>query len=255
MEPDIRDTFLQKWQAHVPGADLPIACYYTDDAGATPVAPEADGWRCVIADLGRVRHGTPLAFAAGTIGCNGGQRYFGYSRELRPKFEYFLSCGIPGEMDGERYKKTPELVAELMKHQTPFDAPGKYIVFKRWDQLEETDQPAVVIFFAPPDVLAALFTLAGFDSADPQSVVAPFASGCSSIVCHPLRELQGDNPRAVLGMFDISARPYVPAGVLTLALPWPLFVRMVDNMDESFLITDAWAAVKKRVVRNAGSKG
>lgn len=27
-----------------------------------------------------------------------------------PNFEYFLSCGIPGKLEGERYKKTPELV-------------------------------------------------------------------------------------------------------------------------------------------------
>lgn len=32
---------------------------------------------------------------------------------MRPKFEYFLSCGIPGEMEGERYIRTPEMVLDL----------------------------------------------------------------------------------------------------------------------------------------------
>lgn len=81
--------------------------------------------------------------------------------------------------------------------------------FKRWDRLDEADDPAVVIFFAPPGVLSGLFTLANFDEVDPQAVIAPFGSGCSSIVYHPYRELDSDRPRAVLGMFDVSARPCV----------------------------------------------
>ncbi len=48
-------------------------------------------------------------------------------------------------------------------------------------------------------------------------------------------------------MFDVSARPCVPAGVLTFAVPWPKFTRMVANMDESFLITSSWAKVQARL--------
>jgi hypothetical protein len=32
----------------------------------------------------------------------------GFFESPRPNIEYFLSCGIPGEMEGERYIKTPE---------------------------------------------------------------------------------------------------------------------------------------------------
>jgi hypothetical protein len=38
------------------------------------------------------------------------------------------------------------------------------IVFKRWDTLDEADSPEVVIFFAPPDVISGLFTLAIADA-------------------------------------------------------------------------------------------
>ena len=48
-------------------------------------------------------------------------------------------------------------------------------------------------------------------------------------------------------MFDVSARPFVPAGVLTFAAPMAKFARMVDNMEESFLITDSWAQVRRRI--------
>ena len=59
-------------------------------------------------------------------------------------------------------KKTPEIAAEFLKHVPTFKAPGKFIVFKRWDRLEELDKPEVVVFFAQPDVLSGLFTLANF---------------------------------------------------------------------------------------------
>ncbi len=171
---------------------------------------------------------------------------------MRPNFEYFLSCGIPGELEGERYKKSPELVKEHLKHQPPFEAPGQYIVFRRWDMLtKQDDDPAVVVFFAPADVLSGLFTLANFDEADPYGVITPFGAGCASIVDYPYRELGSQRPRAILGMFDVSARPCVPPGALTFAVPWPKFVRMVDNVRESFLITETWNKVRGRIGQTA----
>ena len=139
------------------------------------------------------------------------------------------------------------LVEQQLKQHPPFEAPGSTIVFKRWDRLDEQDDPAVVVFFAPSDVLSGLFTLANFDEVDSQAVIAPFGAGCASIVYHPLHELESQRPRAVLGMFDVSARPCVPSEVLTFAIPWPKFVRMVENMEESFLITGSWHKVRTRM--------
>jgi hypothetical protein len=42
--------------------------------------------------------------------------------------------------------------------------PIVFYVFKRWDTLDEADSPEVVIFFAPPDVISGLFTLANADA-------------------------------------------------------------------------------------------
>ena len=59
--------------------------------------------------------------------------------------------GVVGQvMEGERYKKSPEIVDQYMKDRAPFEAPAAYIVFKRWDELCTDDEPAVVIFFAAP---------------------------------------------------------------------------------------------------------
>ena len=60
-------------------------------------------------------------------------------------------------------------------------------------------------------------------------------------------EKEQDSPRCVIGMFDISARPFVEKDVLTFAAPMKKFQTMVANMDESFLITHSWEKVKKRV--------
>jgi uncharacterized protein (DUF169 family) len=247
MDMKLKQQFLERWSSYFPGAELPIGFYYTDEPDRAERAL-SKGRRCLICDLAEVRQGTSLAFDVDAVGCSGGKRYLGFVQELRPGFEYFLSCGIPGQMEGEHYKKTPALVQELLQRMPRFEAPGQYIVFKRWDAMNEADEPSVVIFFATADVLSGLFTLAGYDEVEPQAVIAPFGSGCASIVYHPYQQLLSLQPKAVLGMFDVSARPCVPSNVLTFAVPWPKLVSMVENMDESFLITGSWAAVKRRIM-------
>ena len=249
MDMQFKQQFLERWEKYTGGAGLPVAFYYTDEAGRGGSAAPDSPARCVICQLETVRRGKSLCLSLETVRCSGGKRYLGFRPSLRPNFEYFLSCGIPGEMEGERYKQSPQLVAEQLKRQPAFEAPGRYIVFKRWDKLDAGDEPAVVIFFAPPDLLSALFTLANFDEAESDAVIAPFGSGCAAIVQYPYFEGRSSRPRAVLGMFDVSARPCVPAGVLTFAVPWPKFVRMVNNMDDSFLITASWGKVQARLKR------
>jgi len=247
MEAETRDRFVSLWKKYFGEAELPITFFYTDQEGhAEAVEPDSVP-RCVIGALADVREGTPMRFDADSIGCPGGKRYLGYAEDIMPGFEYFLSYGIPGRLEGERYCKSPELVREIMKNSPTFKAPGRFIVFKRWDKLEDADNPEVVIFFAEPDVLAGLFTLARFDEADRNAVSAPFGSGCSTIVQHPYLERESEHPRATIGMFDPSARPFIPRNVISFSVPMSKFTAMIDNMEESFLITDTWGRIKKRM--------
>ena len=239
--------FIEHWQRYFDNSELPISFYYTDQEGCAEKVKPASGFQCFIGALAKVRKGQSLCFDADSIGCFGGKRYLGFTERIMPRFEYFLSCGIPGRLEGERYKKSPELVKEMQKHMPVFKAPGRFIVFKRWDMLEAADEPAAVIFFAKPDVLAGLFTLANYDEAEQNGVFAPFGAGCSSIVMYPYLERDAQRPRGVLGMFDVSARPFVSAETLTFAAPMNKFTRMIDNMEESFLITSSWEKVKKRI--------
>lgn len=248
MNSNFRDKFIGQWKKYFSGVELPICFFYTDSVKNEDKLESVAEKRCLIGNLQRVRQGYTFLYDAKTPGCTGGKRYSGFSPKLRPDFEYFLSCGIPGELEGERYKKTPELVREYIKNHPPLEAPANYLVFKRWDKIQEDEQPLVVIFFATPDVLSGLFTLANFDWSDSQAVIAPMGAGCASIISYPLEESRRKNPRCVLGLFDVSARLEVPAGILTFAVPFRRFEQIVANMDESFLITQSWRKVQKRLV-------
>lgn len=235
------------WKKYFGGAELPLIFYYTNEEGHARLVEPDSVPGCVIGILSEVRKGRSLCFNVDSVGCPGGKRYLGFTEGIMPDFEYFLSYGIPGKLTGERYCKSPELVKEIMKRSPTFKAPGRFIIFKRWDKLEESDDPEVVIFFAEPDVLSGLFTLARFDETEQNAVFTPFGSGCSTIVQYPYLERDSARPRGVIGMFDPSARPFVPNNVLTFSVPMNKFVRMIENMEESFLITDSWRRIQKRL--------
>ena len=247
MDGEVQDRFRLLWQKYFNSAELPITFYYTNEKGRAEMVKPGSVPMCLIQALSKVREGSALCFERESIGCPGGRRYAGFSHKVMPKFEYFLSCGIPGKLKGERYKKSPELVKEAMNYAPTFKAPARFIVFKRWDMLEGWDNPNVVIFFANPDVVAGLFTLANFDEAEPNGVFTPFGSGCSQVIQYPYLERSSLRPRGVIGMFDISARPFVPKDTFTFSVPMIRFDRMLQNMEESFLITDSWRKVQERL--------
>jgi hypothetical protein len=247
MEPTFSKTFIPRWEKYFPGAALPVGYYYTDQPLEQDRMDTVNTERCLIGNLERVQDGHSFVYDAHSPGCSGGKRYSGFSKKLRPNFEYFLSCGIPGKLEGERYKKTPQLVETYLKIHPPFEAPGKYLVFKRLDKFSVPERPFAVIFFATPDVLAGLFALANYDRSDPHGVICPMGSGCAAILNYPWQEAGSENPSCILGMFDVSARPCVSRDKLTFTIPMQRFEQIVQYMDESFLITKSWDLVRLRI--------
>jgi hypothetical protein len=247
MDMAVKDEFIRLWRKYFNDAELPITFYYSESAECAPLVKPGSLSRCVIGALAEVRKGRSFSFNTDSIGCSGGRKYLGFTDSVMPDFEYFLSCGISGEIEGERYKKTPELVRDTMKGWPVFKAPAPFVIFKRWDNLSEDDSPDVVVFFAQPDVLSGLFTLANFDWPTPEAVFTPMGSGCSSIVSYPYMEKNAPGPRAVIGMFDPSARPYIPKNVFSFSVPMKRFVIMMNNMETSFLTTDTWQVIHRRI--------
>ena len=247
MDASLKEKFLDRWEKYFGTADLPIVFFYSDDESNEEYLRPTEGFSCMIAQLKLARDGQTVSFTPETIGCGGGVRYSGFPTEPDPNLPHFLSCGVPGQFEGLRLKRTPELVEGLAGTASIPPAEGTYLVSKRIDRIETGDDPQVVAWFATPDVMAALFHLAAFDTQDRNCVISPQAAGCGSIIGYPLAERDRKDPRGIIGMFDISARPYVKADMLTFAAPMALFARMVEAMDESFLITESWKKIKKRI--------
>jgi uncharacterized protein (DUF169 family) len=252
MDELLKSNFINRWKKYFPGAPLPIAFFYSNDLhNAEPAAKHPDH-HCIIADLTRVFRGQSLAFNSENMGCAGGRRYCGFSKTIRPGFEYFLSYGIPGKMEGERYKKDPETVTELMKSTPVLDASASWLIVKPFEMLSYGDEPEAILFFATPDVIAGLFTLANYDRTDLYGVKTPFSAGCGSVIQYPRIENQLENPDCILGMFDSSARPYVKHDLLSFAIPMKRFITLVGYMDECFLTTDTWKVMEKRISGKVG---
>ena len=250
MHTDLRDQFTARWQQYFPGAELPLALEFRNESGTSQKVLPPAGHRCLICQIGRARKGAPLVFDANSITCGGGLMYTGYSDKRPPNFRFFLSHGKEGVVEGERYKRTPEIVDAWEKSLIPFSSKGKEMVFTRWDQLTVEDNPEVAIFFARPEVMCGLFTLANFEQSSPDGVICPMGAGCSSIIYYPWLEQQKENPKVVLGMFNPSARPCVPVDVLTMAFPMKRFLKVMDYMEETFLGTKTWETVKKKIERS-----
>lgn len=227
--------------------ESPLGVYYTHDKpeGITP--PKGISG-CIIGLLKNARkEGKTVYFDRTHFGCPGGGYYLGFLEKPRPNIEYFLSCGIPGEMEGERYMKTPELAREYFKKIKPRRAPADYCVFKPIERLQDEIKPEVIIFFGTPDILSGLFTLTNYALERTDAVSTPFGSGCGTLLTYPLLEADKPEPRAVLGMFDVSARPMVEKDLLTLSMPYSIFLNLMENVSGSFLETESWKKVLRRI--------
>jgi uncharacterized protein (DUF169 family) len=227
--------------------ESPFGIYYTNDK-PEGVTPKEGISGCMMGLLQSARKkGATVYFDKAHFGCPGGAYYMGFFESPRPDIEYFLSCGIPGEMEGERYIKTPERAREYFAKMIPRRAPAAYCVFKPIEQFQRGIEPEVVTFFAPPDILSGLFTLTNYALERTDAVYAPFGSGCGTILTYPLKEAGKEQPHAILGMFDVSARPMIEKDILTLAMPYPVFLKLLENVPGSFLETESWRKVFQRI--------
>ena len=241
------ESLWKQFQEIVGLREHPLGVYYTNDK-PEGVTPKANLHMCMIGLLKKARqNGEAVYFDREHFGCPGGAYYMGFFESPRPEIEYFLSCGIPGRMEGERYIKTPELARAYFLKMKPRPAPAPYCVFKPIEKFREGERPEVVVFFGPPDIFSGLFVLTNYALELTDGVYAPFGSGCGTILTYPLKEAEKEEPRAVLGMFDVSARPMVERDILTLSMPFSVFLRLLENVEGSFLETESWKKVYQRI--------
>ena len=204
---------------------------------------------CVAAMLTAAAKGRTAVFSRANCGCAGGRVGLGFGNshlQFPGGFDYFLSTGRgEGYPEGEAYKRTPELVKTFTDVLPYTDIPYQYVVFRPLAEAEAS--PAMVVFYANPDQLSALVVLANYDRPGNENVIIPFGAGCHSTCLIPWDEASKEAPRAVVGMTDITARPYIDADLLSFSMPYGLFREMEDNVAGSFLDNKDWQKVAARI--------
>ena len=97
------------------------------------------------------------------------------------------------------------------------------------------------------DQISALHILANYGCDHNENVVFPYAAGCQTIGIYPFAEAKKQNPRAVLGLSDVSARLYLKRilkdDVMSFAIPMALYREMEDNVEASFLKQGTWQSL------------
>lgn len=223
-------------EAFGPRAGLPLVFWYS----ARPAGRAEKTAGCFFKALSAAREGQCVSFNAETIGCGGGKFYAGFA-PMPERVPSFVA-------EKERYKQTPAMVTEFIARLELKPAPDVWLNFDRIDRAEVPDRWEGVLFFATPDQLAGLVSWACYDDNDDDAVVAPFGSGCSTVVSQAVRENRQGGRRTFLGLFDPSVRPWVGATELGFVIPRSRFAQMQSTMRSCCLFgTHAWSKVRARI--------
>jgi len=233
---EIQDFIQHYREAFGENAQLPLLFGYSD----TAVAQTAKIGGCFFKGLQAAREGTPVSLSAEVIGCGGGKLYTGFS-DMPERVPNFVSLT-------EKYKRTPEMVADYVKNLGMSRAVKPYLNFVRIDHANSFNGFEGLMFYATPDMLSGLCGWAFYDNNEPDSVVAQFGSGCSTVVSMTMVENARNGHRCFLGLFDPSVRPWVGKNELSFTVPMSRFKAMMDTMEECFLFgSHAWERVKARL--------
>ena len=189
-------------------------------------------------------------------GCLGGGYFSGIYAPYLDTNVHFVSTGIPNTaIEGEHYMPSPESMHVFMKDCAPPPATAKYCVMKSLDLFDEEEKPLVVAFFARPEVLTGLFSLATYTVGHHNAVVSPFGAACTSIIAWPLAYERRGIECAVLGGLDPSARKFMKTDELSFAIPLALYRKMLDRMGTSALTRHTWEGSRKKVMKSGRTWG
>jgi uncharacterized protein (DUF169 family) len=237
----------------------PIAVFLTDERPEDGLHfKEEHTGGCVASMLVAAGKQNRVAFfGRSTFGCPGGGTGLGFG-DRYGKFpiacllstgnkEFAERMGRAGAAmaEGERLYKTPELARKWVDALPITDVPSEYVVFKPWSQVTEADKPELIVFFVNADQLSALVVLADYHRGTHESVTAPFGAACQSIL-YGYAEADKEQPRGVIGFFDITKRELVDRETLTFTVPYSLYKEMESNAEGSFLELSAWQRIRER---------
>lgn len=250
----------------------PVAILLTDVKPESARQFKEGKWGCVMFLVAAAAKGETAVLDRKTFGCQGGGTGMGFGNQYlnfaggEECFCYFLSVGneawehgrrvsekvkpfLRGEafdnfLHGERYVKSPELVKAFIRCLPMTEVPTEFVVLKPLKEVADGEKPEVILFLGDMDQISALTILANYAREGNENVIFPYAAGCQSIGIYAFREARSDNPRAVLGLNDISARVAVKQllkdDLMSFAMPLSLFHEMEATVPGSFLERPTW---------------
>lgn len=183
-------------------------------------------------------------------GCPGASFFLGFHK---PQLDFicgYVSTGVPGAAEGERYLPSPESVRRFFTRLDPRPAPARYCVLKPLSLFSADETPELAAFFCRGEVLTGLCQLTWFLTDDVDAVAIPFGSGCGNLVTWPYHYQAWGLVRGVIGGADPSCRKYARPDELSFTVPWDLYLTMLDRWPETFLTTETWAGVRKKVLKS-----
>jgi len=233
----------------------PVAISLTDTKPES-AAQFKEGTRgCVAALLRAAAKGRVVVFDRKTFGCPGGGTGLGFGNcYIGFPIDRLLSTGGEAELpnghtfdmgEGERFFESPALAARWAEALPYREVPTEFIVCKPLDLVEEGEDVSLVLMFVNPDQIAALVTLAGFRRGAINATISPWGAACQSVL-FSYAEAKSDNPRGVIGFFDISQRGKIDKELLSYTMPYAMYLEMESSVDDSFLRQSAWQKLCKR---------
>ncbi|TWH47761.1 DUF169 domain-containing protein [Sporomusa sp. KB1] len=231
----------------------PVAVLLSNEKPEGALQGKEGQWSCTIPLFIAAAKGKTSVFERKTTGCPGGKVGLGFGQypNYPDGIEYFLSVGKNGLFEGEGYKKDPELGTEFVECLPITDISYQYVIFKPLSQIDPTKElPELIVFYVNNDQLSALTVLANYYRPGNENVMIPFSSGCQSVFLVPYAEAQKENPRAVVGLTDITVRPMVEADMLSFSVPYKMFLDLEESVDRSFLKKHLWHRVAARIEKS-----
>jgi uncharacterized protein (DUF169 family) len=229
----------------------PVAVIFSDKKPENALQFKEGKWGCVISMLTAAAKGKIVALDRKTVRCMGGRTGVGFGNAYAENpgwIEYFLSTGKPGEYEGEAYKKTPELAKKMIERVPATSITFEYVILKPLNKVDpEKEKLELVIFYANPDQLSALTVLANYGRPTNDNVAINMGSACSTVCLYPYQESQREMPKAVIGLTDVTARPYVDPDILAFTIPYKMFLEMEADVPGSFLEKKSWLKLRERI--------
>jgi len=233
----------------------PVAVLLTEAKPERATQFKEGSWGCVAATLQAAAKGRTVVFDQKTYGCPGGGTGLGFGNcYVGFPIDQLLSTGGKAELanghtfdmgEGERFFESLEVAVRWAGSLPYREVPTEFIVFKPLDQVAEGEDVSLVLMLVNPDQVSALVTLAGFRRGVINTTVSPWGAACQSILfAHA--EAESDNPRGVIGFFDISQRGKIAKELLSFTMPYSLYLEMESSVDDSFLSTATWQKLRER---------